>query len=130
MVNWPNGPFGETNKLLWSTFPYAIVWNIWKERNRRIFEEQSKTSGLLATDIKVELISWAKIKKRIPYGVDDLIRNCSIGHPEKAGIGGLIRDYKETTIMTFSGPIGICDANEAEIRALLFELGWAYENNQ
>ncbi|XP_077252720.1 uncharacterized protein LOC143892159 [Tasmannia lanceolata] len=113
-------------------------------------------------EIKVEIITWAKVKKKIPYGVEDLIKNwwsiiwdktirtkpqpkwkappagwlklnfdgSSIGNAGMAGIGGLIRDDKAAIIMSFSGLVGICDANEAEVRVLLFGLQWAYENNQ
>ncbi|XP_077215488.1 uncharacterized protein LOC143850051 [Tasmannia lanceolata] len=46
------------------------------------------------------------------------------GNPGRAGIGGVIRDHFANIFMTFSGPLEDCDANEAEVSALLFGLQW------
>ncbi|XP_077224192.1 uncharacterized protein LOC143857628 [Tasmannia lanceolata] len=49
---------------------------------------------------------------------------CSFGNPGAGGISDVIRDGNGNTIMSFSGPAGLCDANEAEARPLLFGLRW------
>ncbi|XP_077241568.1 uncharacterized protein LOC143882056 [Tasmannia lanceolata] len=48
----------------------------------------------------------------------------ALDNPGIAEIGGIIRDTRGITIMSYSGPAGSCDANEAEARALLFGLKW------
>ncbi|KAG9446646.1 hypothetical protein H6P81_012774 [Aristolochia fimbriata] len=43
----------------------------------------------------------------------------SLGNPGRAGIGGIFRDHNGNTLLTYSGPIGITDSTEAEVRAIL-----------
>jgi len=40
--NWPQAPY-QSNILntLWQIIPGIVMWNLWKERNRRIFKNQS-----------------------------------------------------------------------------------------
>ncbi|XP_077232605.1 uncharacterized protein LOC143869951 [Tasmannia lanceolata] len=42
----------------------------------------------------------------------------SLGNPGDAGIGGLCRDSEGDVLWAFSGPIGVADSNEAEVRAV------------
>ncbi|XP_077240349.1 uncharacterized protein LOC143881246 [Tasmannia lanceolata] len=43
----------------------------------------------------------------------------SLGNPrEEAGIGGLCRNDKGGILWAYSGPIGVADSNEAEVRAV------------
>ncbi|XP_077246161.1 uncharacterized protein LOC143886063 [Tasmannia lanceolata] len=42
----------------------------------------------------------------------------SLGNPGEAGIGGLYRINKGEVLWAFSGPIGVADLNEAEVRAV------------
>ncbi|XP_077236540.1 uncharacterized protein LOC143878104 [Tasmannia lanceolata] len=53
----------------------------------------------------------------------------ALGNPVKAGTGGIIGNSEGQSIMTFSGPAGICDANEAEAKALLAGLKWYASHN-
>lgn len=41
---WPQTPYQcKILNILWQTIPGFLMWNIWKERNRRIFKGQSMT---------------------------------------------------------------------------------------
>lgn len=41
-----NGPgFGASGKMFWSCLIHAVLWNIWKERNMRIFEGKLKSKS-------------------------------------------------------------------------------------
>ncbi|XP_077214595.1 uncharacterized protein LOC143849470 [Tasmannia lanceolata] len=42
----------------------------------------------------------------------------SLGNPGEAGIGGLCRNDKGEVLWAYSGPIGVADSNEAEVRAV------------
>ncbi|XP_077240356.1 uncharacterized protein LOC143881253 [Tasmannia lanceolata] len=42
----------------------------------------------------------------------------SLGNPGPASIGGLCRDALGEVLWSFSGPLGVCDSNEAEVRAM------------
>lgn len=40
--NWPQKPYqSEILNTLWQISPGIVMWNIWKERNRRIFKDQA-----------------------------------------------------------------------------------------
>ncbi|XP_077239706.1 uncharacterized protein LOC143880605 [Tasmannia lanceolata] len=41
----------------------------------------------------------------------------SFGNPGPAGIGGLCHNSFRTSLWAFSGPLGVCDSSEAEVRA-------------
>lgn len=41
--NWPQKPYQrEILNILWKISPGILMWNIWKERNRRIFKDQAQ----------------------------------------------------------------------------------------
>ncbi|XP_077249330.1 uncharacterized protein LOC143888817 [Tasmannia lanceolata] len=42
----------------------------------------------------------------------------SLGNPGESGIGGLCRNDKGEVLWAYSGPIGVADSNEAEVRAV------------
>lgn len=42
--NWNQKPYqSKVLNTLWQIIPRLLMWNIWKERNRRIFKDQSMT---------------------------------------------------------------------------------------
>lgn len=46
-------------KIFWLTIPNGIFWDIWKERNRRIFEGSAKPLPEVIDAITFEVASWA-----------------------------------------------------------------------
>jgi hypothetical protein len=46
-------PKTGTQTFQWST---NIVWNLWKERNRRIFEKEFKTAQQVASMTKEDIV--------------------------------------------------------------------------
>lgn len=68
--NWRN--YGSDNEALnttWALFPSFIIWNVWKERNKRIFKEEKNTSLHLLEQILKQL------KETIGTTVRDLPKN-------------------------------------------------------
>ncbi|XP_077215805.1 uncharacterized protein LOC143850438 [Tasmannia lanceolata] len=65
--------------------------------------------------------SKLKISQRWLPPPDGMIKlnfdGSSIGNPGDAGIGGLCRNSKGDVLWAFSGPIGVADSSEAEVRA-------------
>ncbi|GMJ03941.1 hypothetical protein like AT4G29090 [Hibiscus trionum] len=49
------------------------------------------------------------------------------GKPGPAGFGGVMRDEDSRILGLFSGPLGVMDSNEAEVRAIAFALGLIQE---
>lgn len=46
-------------KHFWLTILHGICWGIWKEHNRRIFEDSAKTFSEIIEAIIFEVTSWA-----------------------------------------------------------------------
>ncbi|OVA07747.1 Reverse transcriptase zinc-binding domain [Macleaya cordata] len=44
-------------KLVWKMIPVAIMWTMWKERNRRIFEEKGQCWSRVLNSVKVLIYS-------------------------------------------------------------------------
>eukprot|EP00253_Pinus_taeda_P031502 PITA_31502 len=64
---WPKSPYdSEILNHLWNIIPGIVIWNIWKERNRRIFKNQSSTTEeiwiRMHSNLKetMHLKSWTK----------------------------------------------------------------------
>lgn len=49
--------WGE-RKMFWGCLSHAIIWNLWKERNRRIFEDSQKPFKEIIDVIIIEVGSW------------------------------------------------------------------------
>uniref|UniRef100_A0A2N9IHY6 Uncharacterized protein n=1 Tax=Fagus sylvatica TaxID=28930 RepID=A0A2N9IHY6_FAGSY len=41
LVGWHNW-FGRRSSAVWNLAPLCVLWSLWKERNRRIFEDLEK----------------------------------------------------------------------------------------
>ncbi|KAL5727359.1 hypothetical protein ACHQM5_000567 [Ranunculus cassubicifolius] len=50
------GPIGS---IYWAIVPHAVVWSIWGERNRRVFEDKDKVNSQLVTEIKSWIWEWS-----------------------------------------------------------------------
>ncbi|OVA15868.1 Reverse transcriptase zinc-binding domain [Macleaya cordata] len=48
-------------KLVWKMIPAAIMWTVWKERNRRIFEEKDQCWSRVLNSVKVLIYSCGKL---------------------------------------------------------------------
>jgi len=64
---WPKNPYScMILNHLWNIIPGITLWNIWKERNRRIFKNQSSTTEVIWNRLKSNLREtmllqpWAK----------------------------------------------------------------------
>jgi hypothetical protein len=70
---WSNNPY--TNPILnkaWETFPGFLMWNVWKERNRRIFKGKMLTKAqvweTINTNVKESIHCDPLVYPRPPYG--------------------------------------------------------------
>ncbi|OVA01055.1 hypothetical protein BVC80_989g54 [Macleaya cordata] len=48
-------------KLIWKMIPVPIMWTVWKEWNRRIFEEKDQCWSRVLNSVKVLIYSWEKL---------------------------------------------------------------------
>jgi hypothetical protein len=69
MVNMPGVPKKGLRSLI-----MLVVWEIWKERNRRIFDHKEMATSSLLTKIKEEVSLWAlagaqRLREFVPHPV-------------------------------------------------------------
>ncbi|XP_077240384.1 uncharacterized protein LOC143881283 [Tasmannia lanceolata] len=107
LKSWGGAFKGCIGESLWYSIPYAVIWFIWLERNNRIFNGKSRAAPHISLTIKIAIIQWAKCKGVLPYSVDQTLQKPQI----------VFR------------PIGLCDANEAEAKSLLFGRRWYKSHN-
>uniref|UniRef100_A0A0E0CVM4 Uncharacterized protein n=1 Tax=Oryza meridionalis TaxID=40149 RepID=A0A0E0CVM4_9ORYZ len=48
----------KKEKIAFDTLVLLVCWMIWKERNMRVFQNQSRTAGFLFAAIKDEAAIW------------------------------------------------------------------------
>jgi hypothetical protein len=46
LLGWYNW-FGRHSSTVWNLVPHCLMWSVWQERNRRIFEDSEKSSSSL-----------------------------------------------------------------------------------
>ena len=46
LSGWHNW-FGRRSSVIWNLAPLCVMWSLWQERNRRIFEDKEKSVSLL-----------------------------------------------------------------------------------
>ena len=54
---------GDKTKLLWPLVIYAVLWTLWIETNRRIFEERVESLTNILDSIYYWIALWASIHK-------------------------------------------------------------------
>lgn len=65
----------ECSLILWRTFPFALLWSIWKERNNRIFKGASSMQDLISM-VFLRVAKWASIRKEFfNINVNDILFN-------------------------------------------------------
>ena len=57
MLGWLRLPLRKKDLKLWRAVPLYLIWAIWKERNRVVFEDD----GFSRTRLKKNLSSWASL---------------------------------------------------------------------
>ena len=58
LAGWHNW-WGRKSSRIWNLIPHCIMWNIWRERNGRIFENQEHSVGRIIELLMGSLYDWA-----------------------------------------------------------------------
>ncbi|GMI75617.1 hypothetical protein like AT5G65005 [Hibiscus trionum] len=88
------------SEAAWWTCPSSQALSVAGKKERRGVFWQPPVTGVLK------------------FNVDGAAR----GKPGPAGFGGVMRDGESRIMGLFSGPLGVMDSNEAEVRAIAFAL--------
>ena len=52
---------GKHNSDIWNLIPPCLLWTIWRERNRRIFEDKEKSQDQLLESFVCLLFEWSRV---------------------------------------------------------------------
>ena len=77
LSSWGGFPNRKRARKLWMTAPLSLIWAIWKERNRVIFEDAVFSRSRLKTPFVSALISWVGL---IANGEHSFVRILSCIH--------------------------------------------------
>jgi ribonuclease HI len=136
----------SSKRKFWGIEFGIVLWQIWKERNHRIFS--SSTSPYTSTvqvirrlmgDVIHSMVGESgfkdNTKQRVCIGwryppidwVKINVDGCSKGNPGLVGAGGVIRDAMGRWIVGFALNIGICTSVGAELWAITngLKLAWS-----
>eukprot|EP00253_Pinus_taeda_P008595 PITA_08595 len=121
--NWPQKPY-QSNILnsLWQKIPGIIMWNLWKERNRRIFKNQSMDEQQFPNVLPNNSNTQKDISSIwSPPPINTFILNfdgASKGNPGSTGYGGAVKNHEGQVLKVFFGSIGWNTNNVAELEGL------------
>ena len=59
VYSWSNW-LGKFNSDIWNMVPCCLMWIVWKERNRRFFEDTEKSLVQLQALCQKTLFDWSK----------------------------------------------------------------------
>ncbi|GMP98855.1 hypothetical protein CsSME_00046579 [Camellia sinensis var. sinensis] len=126
---------GMLADIPWSTIFLSAIWNIWKERNKEVFANQTQpihisTSKILQRAQEIQeanqnrlhpnyceprLTKWlSPIAGKLKLNTD----GCSKRDPNQSGYGGLLSDKVGTWLWGYRGYLGNCTSLKAELWGL------------
>eukprot|EP00253_Pinus_taeda_P010632 PITA_10632 len=116
--------------LAWALTPSFIIWNVWKERNNKIFKNEKRPSQHLFEHILKQLKEtdyWHPPPQGfLKYNID----GASKGNPGTVGFGGALRDENESILFIFHCHLGRATNNMAELMALEQCLDFLEQDNR
>ncbi|XP_026405634.1 uncharacterized protein LOC113300647 [Papaver somniferum] len=51
-------------KEIWDLVPAVVIWALWNERNRRIFEDKSLSHFHVSVEVKASILAWSSVFNR------------------------------------------------------------------
>lgn len=147
LSSWGGVGMRRMMKLFVRVLAQSIMWGLWKERNRGIFEGVKKDVWVVRDSILCKVGLWMLTVNEFSHtSLNDMMRDwcvsldalvlsdwvpppdgvfklnfdgSSLGNPGEAGYGCIVQDENEKVIMVCCGLVGICDSTKAECLGLL-----------
>eukprot|EP00253_Pinus_taeda_P030811 PITA_30811 len=131
--NWRrNFSYYEFIHSAWALTPSFITWNVWKERNNRIFKNENSSSQCIIEQQILRQLKEMCMDRNVkkldnkpdywhppPQGfLKCNIDGASRGNPGIAGFGEVLRDENGYILFIFHCHFGIATNNMAELMAL------------
>lgn len=66
MKGWPNICKGSLYKAIWKIGPSILVWELWKERNKRLFQDKKMDVINLFNEVEATIVETTN--NRLRYG--------------------------------------------------------------
>lgn len=100
---WPRGPGKSTLSSIWKIAPSMIIWEVWKERNRRIFRDEKESIRrclniiIIAIEETVSVAVTRRQGMKVPFTKSDrLMQRLWPGIRFKSPSGALVIGNRET----------------------------------
>ena len=66
LLAWQGCAVGKKRKKIWLAAPLCLFWNLWRARNRLVFENEVPSAQIIKANFVTNLWSWANL-----YSVDN-----------------------------------------------------------
>ena len=66
LLAWQGAAVGKKRKKIWLAAPLCLFWNLWRVRNRLVFENEVPSAQRIKANFVFNLCSWANM-----YSVDN-----------------------------------------------------------
>ena len=60
LIAWQGAAVGKKRKKIWLAAPLCLFWNLWRARNRLVFENETPSVQRIKANFVTNLWSWAK----------------------------------------------------------------------
>ena len=61
LIAWQGAAVGKKRKKIWLAAPLCLFWNLWRARNRLVFENEAPSVQRIKANFVTNLWSWAKM---------------------------------------------------------------------
>ena len=59
LLAWQGAAVGKKRKKIWLAAPLCLFWNLWRTRNRLVFEKEIPSAQIIKSDFVTNLWYWA-----------------------------------------------------------------------
>lgn len=76
VFQWEFGVKGNRGRMFFKVIHLGVVWGIWRERNKRVFDDTKMSAWEVVGSIVYEIYSWVLMKKEfLDVSMNDMVRN-------------------------------------------------------
>ena len=61
LLGWHGSFVGKKREKAWRAAPFCLIWTIWKERNRRVFDDIERNDQDIKSIFLYTFVNWARV---------------------------------------------------------------------